>query len=222
MKPNKTIAFTGILLLATAVASSAATLVGYDFTGNVITPTTGPLMGVSATSFLSGSGYGASNFDSEKRRILNATGGSTEADARVNADAGNKYTLTVTADMGGVIDLTGFTLTAGRGGGDSALAVTLFLTPDGGTSSGTRFRVGGNGNLGSNTPVGSGNLASNAALQGLDAVTAEIVFHSTSGSGGNNTVDNVVFAGEVVPVPEPSSALLGALGLVGLLRRRRS
>ena len=43
----------------------------------------------------------------------------------------------------------------------------------------------------------------------------------TGGTAGTGTVrmDNVVINGTLVP--EPSAALLGALGMIGLLRRRR-
>jgi hypothetical protein len=37
-----------------------------------------------------------------------------------------------------------------------------------------------------------------------------------------NRYDNVVLSGDVAAIPEPSTALLGGLGLLALLRRRRA
>lgn len=41
------------------------------------------------------------------------------------------------------------------------------------------------------------------------------------GGGKTFTIDKLVFANSVNAVPEPSAALLGGLGILGLLRRRR-
>lgn len=42
-----------------------------------------------------------------------------------------------------------------------------------------------------------------------------------SGGTGNIHIENLVFNGSVVAIPEPTSALLGSIGLLALLRRRR-
>lgn len=59
-----------------------------------------------------------------------------------------------------------------------------------------------------------------AALSVLDneaAVYIGVTFSGASASSGNNRLDNIQFTA----VPEPSAALLGGLGLLALLRRRR-
>ncbi|MCH7228852.1 MYXO-CTERM sorting domain-containing protein [Haloferula sp. A504] len=49
------------------------------------------------------------------------------------------------------------------------------------------------------------------------------VFTLVSGSGtGRMRVDDIGMSGTIVPIPEPSAALLGGLGLLAMLRRRRS
>jgi len=45
---------------------------------------------------------------------------------------------------------------------------------------------------------------------------------SNSSSDETISVDNLVISGDVAAVPEPSTALLGGLALLGLIRRRRS
>jgi len=55
-----------------------------------------------------------------------------------------------------------------------------------------------------------------AAQFGVAPASAEGLFIRTTTSGANGLIDNINTA-----VPEPSAALLGGLGLLGLLRRRR-
>lgn len=54
-------------------------------------------------------------------------------------------------------------------------------------------------------------------LDGASAVMLKITFAGATGSTGNNRIDNV----QINAVPETTTSLLGALGLLGLLRRRR-
>ena len=56
----------------------------------------------------------------------------------------------------------------------------------------------------------------NAGLNSIQIISSEV-----DGPGYNMGIDNLVFNGDIV-VPEPSSALLLGLGLLGLLGRRRA
>lgn len=56
------------------------------------------------------------------------------------------------------------------------------------------------------------------ALDGATTAYIRITFSGASGSSGNNRIDNI----QINAVPEPAAALLGSLGLIGLLRRRRA
>jgi MYXO-CTERM domain-containing protein len=55
-------------------------------------------------------------------------------------------------------------------------------------------------------------------LDGAAAVTLRYTLSGATSTTGNNRIDNL----QINTVPEPAAALLGALGVIGLLRRRRS
>jgi MYXO-CTERM domain-containing protein len=80
----------------------------------------------------------------------------------------------------------------------------------------------------SNTTTGV-NIALNYALAApvtINLATDDFkirytVLNDAANAGAFNGISSIVFNGEVVAVPESSTALLGGLGLLGLLRRRR-
>jgi hypothetical protein len=61
------------------------------------------------------------------------------------------------------------------------------------------------------------NLSAVNALDGAPAVILRVTFAGATSSTGNNRIDNL----QINAVPETSSSLLGALGLLAILRRRR-
>lgn len=73
------------------------------------------------------------------------------------------------------------------------------------------------GALSSSWELASYDLTGTTAVEDQATVYFRIVLDGATGTSGNNRFDNITVEG----VPEPSVALLGGLGLLGLLRRRR-
>lgn len=74
--------------------------------------------------------------------------------------------------------------------------------------------------------AGSTDIYLNGSLLGNFDITDNVDVSAfkiyTQTSGGSFEIDNVLLQNEAVaPIPEPTTALLGALGLLGILRRRR-
>lgn len=61
-------------------------------------------------------------------------------------------------------------------------------------------------------------LSSITALDDQATAFIRITFNGATGNSGNNRIDNL----QITAVPEPAAALLGGIGLLGLLRRRRA
>jgi len=101
------------------------------------------------------------------------------------------------------------------------ISVEFFSDASGMTSLGTTLLASGDGEGSSTTPSGAWNTdnwslytASGTAPDGSQS------FRMIYGGAGNDTyADNISLS--VSPVPEPSSALLAGLGLMGLWGRRR-
>lgn len=107
------------------------------------------------------------------------------------------------------------------GGLNSALTYNIYLysSNGSGTGEGARFTISG---------YGTQNVTGNAGGPGYVLNDNYIVFSgitgvtSLSGTYTNNTDPHGPFNGlQIEAIPEPSAALLGGLGLLALLRRRR-
>jgi hypothetical protein len=141
-------------------------------------------------------------------------------------------TFTVSATGANTLDFTGQVATAetfaeGTGlGGSVSADWTLYFSLDGGSSwsalgTETGASIGGSGGESSATAVGW-------ALSGIGAsqTTVDFILDATStGSTNGNVSQRGVAVGNfevnAVIVPEPAVSLLGAFGLLALLRRRR-
>jgi hypothetical protein len=149
------------------------------------------------------------------------------------------FSFNIAAQGGATLDFTSITLLTGTfntlGSNITAYDYTLSYSTDGtnfttgstilaGNNSGDAARLSGNGTA---TATISFDLSSITALQGVvDTAYFRVDPIASSGASQNGVqaqragfIDDVVVNATVIP--EPSAALLGGLGLLALLRRRR-
>lgn len=130
------------------------------------------------------------------------------------------HTFTVTIPIGVFVDFTALSFSYGNVGGDTSPAnFTVTSTVSGGTFA---LQNVWTHTAGTFDGTASMNLGGNFLS---DLTNRTITFTLADSAGGNNNtltlhtfIDNVTLTGAVVP--EPSSALLGDLGMLCLRRRR--
>lgn len=121
--------------------------------------------------------------------------------SRSTTTTSNSEDSTITSTVGSTYLLV-FKATKSGANYDS---ISLFVNPDSQTEPGTP----------------DAEATANSGLSSFDNFLARSAFHE---DGDSFLIDELTIAttfAEVVPIPEPSSALLGLLGLIPLLRRRR-
>jgi hypothetical protein len=114
----------------------------------------------------------------------------------------------------------------GRNGADVLNVTITYLGSDGvfgGSDDEVSYTSTGTGNF-TDGNTAWGNYAVDNAFTAVDGGAYRFSFGAVSSFGGNisegNFLDNIQF-GVNLPIPEPSAALLGSLGALVLLRRRR-
>jgi PEP-CTERM motif len=211
-----------------AVSTHAATVV-WDFTGanNAMSNVNSQSSTYAATSNDFGSGITASVFSaSSPTGDIDFHAGRLKAQAKVDTDT---MTFSITVPSGVFLDLTSLSFSWGNSGNDTACLNNWSLSVNGAdrTMSVTSGLMVGVNQTRSTT--------SNFSGSGFSGITdSTVTFTLTDAAAGNNNTfagtpagpsfytwyDDFVLTG-VIDIPEPSAALLGALGLLALLRRRR-
>ena len=225
------------ILLAAASAviislpAEAAVLASYDFASNLAATTSAANMTAGsftfATGFTTNTGYSSGGNIFAR---VNATTGSTLAAA---ITANNYVTVTVTPDPGFQLNLTSLTVDLGYSlnaasvpsGVGVSLSTSVFSSVGGftapavlATQTFTAADQGTTGILYQNINID----LTDPAYQGLSGpLQFRIYFYDSNSSLTQpiHRVDNFTLNGAVVP--EPSATLLGGLGMLALLRRRR-
>lgn len=205
------------------MASSQAANIVYDFNDNDAV--------VDLNEF-AGDGVTAGDIDTTEGGINSTAGVDEQRWQRKLGDEGTAtMSFEVTIPSSVTLDLTELSfvdgIDSGQGTNDTFSQWDLSITTGSGTpDSGTRSLTTGSSGVtsGSNTVALSG-------LTGLTDTSVTFTWTVNYGTvdgdpptGGNNNnrhafLDDVTLTGTVIP--EPSAALLGALGLLALLRRRR-
>ncbi|MGJ8673192.1 PEP-CTERM sorting domain-containing protein [Rubritalea sp.] len=215
---KKTLGIISAAFCASALSSQAAVLVDYQFNDpadyNIISGTASSAR-VTWNATITAADTSASIFQGDGLQLfanggLNTAFTSTAGSAAEGADAGDSMTFTLSAGSGYTLDLTNLTfdLTANQG----ATAYHVDAYADGSL---TAVEL-----LASTTADGPFDLDLTGFASDVESIEFRInmdVFNS-----GNMQIDNVIVNGDVVAVPEPSSAsLLGLGGLALILRRRK-
>ena len=222
------------ILPVLAIASStahAATLATFNFDNSTLansTPTSGytvtdlsfPTTGtalenmntVTVTNSVAFAGNGTNN-----NKLQFSTSGQFQSTPALGVTAGQYLTFTITATTG-TLDLTALNLDHSR-----TSSAPRQLAVYGATAANPTFsllQTYSNGN--STTPLALDTLDltnKSISFAGITSATFRLVMFEHNTNKGVGQFDNIVLSGTVIP--EPSTALLSALGILALLRRRR-
>jgi hypothetical protein len=234
MKPRLSI-FSALLLTGFAISPASAATVSYLFTGGSVTPTvTGLPAGVTASNFSIGS-FPSGALTSDALLLTSGDVGTTSTGTSTSNNTVLSFSLTIPSDV--TLSLTSLTYdytTSGITGGEyfyarlfssiqgSDSAVNDTITFFGKTSSDPASATGVTVNLENptlNSSVGSNVTATDFTDLTNQTVTFSMPMLSNAATADSMQFDNITL--NIAPVPEPSTALLCALGLIALLRRRR-
>ena len=234
---NRITTFLAAALLLCAGSASSAVLLSTDFTGVVANDTSVPYTATNITWTTNHLTLASDNliFYGYNNGTGNGfiTGGSAANNIQVNrnVETGGPWSTSFTITPTATIDLTNFTLfyraINGTGvnqsaakNGTATLRVYLGSDTSGdllGTYTDTFQDPGGGTTAGDVADI---NLSALPDLNSDQAYTFELTTSRGSETLGTFwAIDNLTLHGDVIP--EPGAALLGSLGLLALLRRRR-
>lgn len=200
-----------------AVSSQGATLATWDFTGQLGDQTsqavTSTLINITAGDLTRGSGLSTSTTPNS----MNSSGWTTSL-----FDANDYYQISITVAPGFQMDLASVDFAERRSGtGIRNFQIRSSLDSFGAI-------IGSAVGVPDDTDVRDQSLPLGSAF---DTVTGTVTFRvfgtDAEGAAGtwrlqnNGTTGGLTIQGTVTAIPEPTAALLGGLGMLALLRRRR-
>lgn len=239
----------GLTVLGTLHSSAAVVIAGWDAFDSAGSPTvTVVATDITATAAASssgsiGTGEGTSrgssadgtwgNSSSITPAPSTAAGTGTDQNWTIfNGAANGQMTITITNTGSTAYDLSSFHMDTAAFRPNAPRTYTLNVLTGSDISIGTVFTSATDAitSLGGSIPAGNDfhddidiSLAGlgDHTLDAGEVAILQIAFSDGSGSGGGHHlwVDNIAVSGDLVP--EPSAAILGLLGALGLLRRRR-
>jgi hypothetical protein len=213
-----------VIALCMTAGSQAAVLAQYTFATNLSATTTA--LNVTAGDFSQAPAAGATIGYSGSGNIFQRSNNtsSTEATALTNTEY---HTVTISAAPGFSLSLSDVTFFLGHTTDNNTSFTSTAVLSSSVDSFATA--ITGTGGISRTTAVTTSSAynasaasfdLSGAAYQGLASITFRLtVFDNLNENGKLTRLDNFTLNGDVIP--EPSSALLGGLGMLLLLRRRR-
>ena len=207
-----------------AVTTTAANVTASTFVGG----------GVSVIGYSAGAGGASGSTSSAGNATMSRVNTPTTASVNATGTTGFYFTFTVTPDVGKKLNLTTLSFFYGDDRADAAPTVLnfgLYTSVDSYAAQvGSTLSWSPSDTTAGSPPyfslvAGGSQYAtldlSGAAFQNLTtATTFRIYGWDNISTSGNLRVDDVQLNGTVVP--EPGAALLGGLGMLALLRRRRA
>jgi hypothetical protein len=228
-QPRIAIALSALAALAIMPAEGTV-IASYTFTGSSLASNDSSLDSTASNFIASGftSSFDTTNGNAAPSLAITTsstgplgggTGELTEANAISNEDY-YSFTITPTLDPGDSLDFTSFTFdVAGRNSNSNSRYVLRASTD----SYATTLGVTGTVSLASDPSTWVSQnftLSDDSILQGVTAATTfRLYLIDNRGSTAHILIDNVII--NATTVPEPGAALLGAVGFIALLRRRR-
>lgn len=232
--PHPTSTLAALAALALAVSSHAAVISQFNFTGNSAASSDSEPI-TSTSDITQGAGITGTIFASDRMEVRGnqttaSNSNNTLASQQPPAITADDYiTFTVTVPVGQVMSLTSLdyswaTQNAYRqsfGIYSDKTGFTYANILDGLHASGSAG-TGGSMTAFTDREI---DLSVFASLQDLTNTTVEFRFYITHPQSSSNlrawAFDDIVLNGTVDVIPEPTTALLGGLGMLALLRRRR-
>lgn len=203
---------------ALGTLNTTGTVEVFNPTGETLTPAANGLSSGSATINLSGiggtqGGTANNNWGTFAGDLANAVSGDAAGGALAIVGSGNNgSTLIITISTAGYEDVVLSYSTRGTSTGFSTH--TWDYSTDGTNFTNASTITGRNVTPWSTQLV---DLSAITAVENQATVWFRLTVSGSTNATGNNRFDNI----QVNAVPEPATALLGAFGLLGLLRRRR-
>lgn len=209
-----------VLLVLAAPGSNAALVAYWNFNGLSITTASAPGAGGVPTTIAADSGAGTVGLTTWTG-LVDDFGGSTinglnadpvEESLSLISNAGNGTFITISFSMTGLENPAVSFATRGTSTGYDSGIWSWSID-------GTNFTPVSGNTATRNTTFALTSVDFSAVddLDGAAAVTLRYTLAGATSASGNNRIDNL----QINTVPEPAATLLGAFGLIGLLRRRR-
>jgi hypothetical protein len=191
-----------------AVSSQGATLATFDFTGESLSSSAATIIGITVSNVTTDSSFNSFTSSTGFDTAAQISGAASFfSSPTTQATAGNALSFTITAAPTFTFSLDGF----------SFIARSTAQAPGD-----IGFKIGLNSYDYSESYFNNSTITtisnSSLGLSGLTTATISIQGWNSTGSSALQ-LDNLVLTGSVIP--EPSTTLLGGLGLLALLRRRR-